>query len=161
MSKQQLGAIGSIDMLTAPELREELGHHFSALTRQFYRADKFMRIPLVVATPSAGAVSFTSTVGPYEGYAWDIGFLGVAGLTGGTTPDVLNLLFDGGPTFPWWQFTGNAFLQRFSRGQLVMLPGEVFKLQSVGSFAATGPVTLYGSVRTEMPAEKLGAVLAL
>jgi|SRR5215831_9237015 len=160
--KQELGPLGSADFLTAKELRQELSDHLASMKEVFYRADKYMRIPLVTGTAVAGNLTIKSTVGPYQGYAWDIAFIGVAGLTGGGTPDVVQLLFDGGPQYPWWVFTGAApnYLQRFSRGQMVMLPGETITLQSVGTFAATGPITLYGAIRTETPAVKLGSILA-
>jgi hypothetical protein len=146
-------------MLTPKELREELGHHFSALVRQFYRAETFMRIPLVTGFASSGVLSLASNVGPNQGYAWDIGFLGVAGLTVGTTPDIANMYFAGGATVPWWQFNGNTPMYTFSRGQMVMLPGETISLQSVGTFAATGEIILYGAIRTQMPTERLEKVV--
>jgi len=160
--KQELGPLGTADFLTARELREELGHHFTGLVQTFYRADKYMRVPLVIGQAAAGSLNIVSSVGPYQGYSWDISMLGIAGLTGGATPDVVQLFFNGGPAVPWWQFNGAApnFIQRFSRGQLVMYGGETIQLVSVGTFAATGPITLYGQIRTEMPTEKLGATMA-
>lgn len=146
-------------MLTAQELREALGHHFSDLVRQFYRAETPMRIPLVTGVASGGTLSIASTVGPEQGYAWDIGHIGVSGLTAGGSPDVVNMFFSGGPNVPWWQFNGNNFAYTFSRGQMVMYPGETITIASTGTFAATGMVMLYGMIRSNMPTEKLGKVV--
>lgn len=157
--KQTIGPLGEIDLLTSGELKDTLGHHFSALIREFYRAESFMRLPLVTGQASGGVLTVTSGVGPQQGYAWDIGHLGIAGLTTGATPDVVNVFFDGGPAVPWWQLNGNSFATTFSRGQLVMYPGETITLRSVGTFAATGIVTLFGMIRTQMPTEKLSKVL--
>jgi hypothetical protein len=158
--KQDLGPLGAVDLLTARELNESLGHHFDLLMQRWYRADKFMRVPLVTGTASGGVLNIVSTVGPAQGYAWDIGLLGVGGLTAGTTPDLVNMQFGGGPGVTWWQFTGNAFVSKFSRGEMVMLPGETFTLLSQGSFAATGPIVLYGNIRTEAPADKISSIFA-
>lgn len=162
--KQQLGGLGVVDLLTAKEMKEtlddSLGSRLDNLVRDLFRADKFMRVPLVTGTPAGSALSIDSTVGPRQGYAWDISMLGMAGLSTGTTPDIVNMLFNGGPQLPFWQFNGNNFAYTFSRGQMVMLPGETISLRSVGTLAATGTITLYGAIRTEMPAEKLGMTFA-
>jgi hypothetical protein len=123
-----------------------------------YRAVKPMRLPLVQGTPSGSALSVDSQVGPQQGYAWDISMLGIAGLTTGTTPDVVNMHFNGNTNLPWWQFNGNNFAYTFSRGQLFMLPGETISLRNVGTFNATGLITLFGMIRAEVPAEKLGMI---
>lgn len=155
---------GVLDLFTKQEAEESivgpLGHRLDAGIRQLYRADSFMRLPLVVAPVIGGAVDFISTVGPNQGYAWDVSLLGISGLTTGNTPDIINIGLDGGPNVAWWQLNGNNFAYTFSRGQFVILPGERISLTSVGTFLAAGPVTLFGMIRTQMPAPKLGAVLA-
>jgi hypothetical protein len=162
--KQNAGPLGILDLLTKPELEESLHNTFSHkidhIIREMHRAETFMRLPLIQGYASGGVLNLVSTVGPYQGYAWDIGLLGISGLTTGTTPDVVNMTFGGGPAVPWWQFNGNNFAYTFSRGQLVMLPGETITLQSTGAFAATGQITMFGMIRTEMPSEKIAAVVS-
>lgn len=163
--KQNAGPLGVLDFLTKSELQETLHgtvtHKIDAIIREMHRAETFMRLPLIQGVASGGNLTITSQVGPYQGYAWDIGLLGIAGLTPGTTPDVVNMYFNGGANVPWWQFNGNSFAYTFSRGQMIMLPGETITLQSVGAFAATGSVTMFGMIRTEMPSEKIAAVISL
>lgn len=161
--KQNAGPLGVLDFLTKDELRDSLQpftHKIDTIIREMHRAETFMRLPLIQGQAVGGALNIQSTVGPYQGYAWDIGLLGISGLTPGATPDIVNMSFGGGPNVPWWQFNGNSFAYTFSRGQLIMLPGETITLQSVGAFAATGLITMFGMIRTEMPSEKIAAVIS-
>lgn len=155
--KQDLGPLGTADLLTQKELNESMGHHFDLLIQRFYRADKYMRLPLVLGIAAAGSLNIASTVGPRQGYAWDISHFGVAGLASG---DVVGIQFAGGPPLNMWQLTAANPVNTFSRGQMVMLPGETLTVVNIGTFTSTAQITLYGQIRTEAPAEKMSAVLA-
>jgi len=165
--KLELGA--ELDTLTKPELDHSLGRAVDMI-RQEQRGLKYRRIPQLAGTPSAGALDIGgdnnvgtqwngNAVGPNQGWAWELGLVSIAGLTAGSTPDIVNLLITGsGGSLPWWQFNGNNFAYTFGRGELILLPGERLRLVSVGTIAAAGPITLFGSVRSQTPAEQLGRV---
>ena len=65
--KQDLGPLGMIDMLTDKELRESLGHHFSAEIREWYRGVDYLGF----AGQGNGTGTF-SIPGPDSGYCWSI-----------------------------------------------------------------------------------------
>jgi hypothetical protein len=165
--KLELGA--ELVTLTQGELDQSLGRAVETL-REEQRGVKYRRIPQLTGTPSGGALDIGgdnnvgtqwsgNAVGPSQGWAWELGLVSVAGLTPGTTPDIVNLCITGaGSSLPWWQFNGNNFAYTFGRGELVLQPGERLRLVSVGTIAATGAITLFGSVRAQAPAEKLGRV---
>jgi hypothetical protein len=165
--KLELGA--ELDTLSKNELDQSLGAVVAAV-REEQRGIKYRRIPQLSGTATGGSLDiggdnnvgtqwFGTPVGPREGWAWELGLVTVAGLTAGTSPDVVNLMIVGaGSSIPWWQFNGNSFAYTFGRGELVLLPGERLRLVSVGTIAATGAITLTGSIRAQAPAERLGRV---
>lgn len=64
--KQSLGPIGEVDLLTAKEMREAMGHQFSMFTRDFYRGVDYLGF---------AGVANASTVtigGPDSGYIWSV-----------------------------------------------------------------------------------------
>jgi hypothetical protein len=162
-AKFEIGA--EFETLTKDELHDELGAAVTQV-RESMRGVKYRRLPQLSGTAQGGVLDIGgdsqagwngNRVGPREGYAWIIGLLSVTGLTSGAVPDIVNLFINGaGSSLQWWQFNGNNFAYTFGDGQLVLLPGETLRLASVGAFAAAGTVTLIGSVRNELPAEKLG-----
>ena len=164
-AKFEIGA--EFETLTRDELSSELGTVVTAI-RETSRGYKYRRIPQLSGVASGGVLNIGgdagagttwngSPVGPREGFAWILGLVTVNGLTSGTTPDIVNLYINGaGSSNAWWQFNGNNFAYTFGDGELVLYPGETLSLQSVGTIAATGRITLTGSVRTQVPAEKLG-----
>ena len=163
--KIEVGA--ELDLLNKTELDHSLGKAVG-LIREQGRGLKYRRLPQLAGQAAAGALDIGgdspagwngNRVGPTQGNAWEIGLLSVAGLTAGATPDIVNLYIIGaGSALPWWQFNGNNFAYTFGRGELILLPGETFRL--AGTIAAAGTVTLFGSVRSQMPAERLGAITA-
>ena len=93
---------------------------------------------------------------PDEGRAWYLRHLVITGLTTGATPDVVNILR--GNTVIW-QLNGNQFAQTWGKSDILIKPGESLAYQSVGTFAATGTITITGAV-DDWPAEKTGAAVA-
>lgn len=92
--------------------------------------------------------------GPAQGYTWDVRLLVIEGLTASsTTPDVVNIRRSNASGRILWQLNGNQFAQTFSRGEMVLRPGETLFFQSVGTFAATGPVIAHGAA-DEVPAAR-------
>lgn len=174
-AKFEIGA--EFDILNKGELDKSLTAAVAgarAIVREELRGKKYRRLPQLAGVASGGVLNIGgdagggpggtwngNPVGPGQGYAWEIKLLSVTGLTsGGATPDIVNLYILGaGSALAWWQFNGNNFAYTFGAGDLVLLPGERLQLQSVGTFAATGMVTLAGSV-WQYPAEMFGKVAA-
>ena len=117
-----------------------------------------MRLPVINvkgANPfTAGGDSTANTPlqKPDEGRAWYLRHLVITGLTTGATPDVVNILR--GNTVIW-QLNGNQFAQTWGKSDIKIAPGESLAYQSVGTFAATGNITITGAV-DDYPAEKIG-----
>jgi hypothetical protein len=139
--------------------REEIAAVVSAQLRETYRGVKYMRLPVMSATPSASAVTIgdqaAGVIGPEQGYAWSLRRVVVDGMTTGTTPDVINMFRNaatGQP--PLWQFNGNNFGYTWGPLEMVLQPGDSLKFVSVGTFAATGVIRVTGEL-VEVPAEML------
>jgi hypothetical protein len=116
-----------------------------------------MRMPGLQGTPANSALSMgqgAQQVGPRDGFAWSIQRLVVQGLTTGATPDIVNFYFNNPEGVPVWQLNGNSFGTSFGKLQLTMYAGDNLVVTSVGTFAATGTITVQGEV-LEVPAEML------
>jgi hypothetical protein len=134
--------------------------------RERARGVKWLRLPIMQALPSGGAVTLDEHTahaepGPQQGYAWSITRMIVDGLTSGTTPDVVNLYRNGitGQP-PLWQFNGNNFGYTWGIGQMILSPGDTLKLASTGTFAATGLIRVTGEL-FEVPAEMLSKLVVI
>lgn len=165
MAKAKLDFGVEIDLLNQQELHDTLGDQFANWEYQRLRGTKHMRLPETLAGKSglvtAGTLTLGETtgqhVGPEVGYSWTIMRLVVNGLTSGSTPDVVNL-YRGTPAgIPLWQFNGNNFGYTFGKLEITLNGGETFALASVGTFAATGQITLSGEL-IEVPAELVGKI---
>ena len=164
MAVFELHAGGRMETTTPAELHQALVRQDERL-----RADlagiKWRRLPRLFGTAVSGVLDIGGDskagwngqpVGPASGFAWSIKLGTVAGLTTGATPDIVNLYIQGAnSSVPWWQFNGNNFAYTFGKGDLVILSGESIRLASVGTFVATGTITLLGSV-WQVPQEELG-----
>lgn len=161
------------DFLSPSELEEGLSKHAKHLSGLLDSSGvKYRRLPLLSGTASGGVLDIGgdtgagvtwngNPVGPKQGNAWIIGLLSVNGLTATPVADIVNLYINGaGSSNAWWQFNGANFAYTFGDGQIVLLPGETLRLASPGTIAATGTISLIGSVRSEVPAEKLGGVVS-
>lgn len=143
-------------------LQQSMDATHSAILRQSeimqaqLRGEKWFRLPLITgkAVSSVLQAGFPQTVGPDGGWAWSLRRIVITGMTRGATPDIVDLFFNDFTTQPVWEFNGNNFGYTFGRLELVMRPGDVLLMQSVGTFAATGNVTLSGEY-IELPAEQL------
>jgi hypothetical protein len=146
------------ETLTKGELDDSLaGYRAAARAEELEKARgrKYMRLnPPVTGIAVASVLqiggdfpntgpggTLTQPPQPRAGYAWAMRRMSVTGLTAGTTPDIVNLLRRTGGK-PCWQFNGNNFGYTFSHEQIVFLEGETPVLVSVGTFAATGMITL-------------------
>jgi hypothetical protein len=158
----------AFETLTKPELKEGLAEHLAETEqRAIARGKKYGRLNPPITGQAAGGLlqmggdfpntgpagTAVQTVQPRPGYAWAMRRLSVSGLTTGTTPDIVNLYRRTGSR-PVWQFNGNNFAYTFSFAEMVYLEGETPILQSVGTFAATGVITLDADF-VEVPQEEL------
>jgi len=64
--KQDLGPLGVIDLLTDSELRQSLGHHFSAQVREWYRGVDYLGFY------GTGPATQILVPGPDSGYCWSL-----------------------------------------------------------------------------------------
>lgn len=164
-----------IDLLTAPEVAEVLARRDAAQRAQL-AGIKYRPHVLLTGYPVAGVLDIggdTITdrggglgpawngqpVGPLAGYAWAVRRMVITGLTpSATTPDVVNFYLHGSGAGPEWQLNGNSFGQTFSWGEMVVMPGEVVRIASLGAFAAIGLIRLKLAL-VQVPAERLGELV--
>lgn len=141
-----------VDMLTKDELDDSLRAHGDALVQGAVEGIKWRRLPRLYGTASGGVLTLgTDTpVGPDQGYAWSLRRLYIDGLTGGSTPDVVQLYRNGTTEDPLWQISGATPQATFGRLELVLLGCDTLIVASTGTFAATGTITVSGEL-TEVP----------
>lgn len=177
MSKVRLDIGAEVDFLTKGELDDSLEkqdeRRAKAAERERLSGVKYFRLPRLFATPASGTVVLgqawsangTSQVytdqicGPNQGYVWSIRRISVTGLGTGNSPDLLNIYRNDITFDPVWQLNGNSFAYTFSRGELMLLPGEKLVASSLGSMTATTQVVLSGEA-VEVPAELIGKLVA-
>jgi hypothetical protein len=147
--------------VTVPDA-EDIAAIVSGQLRERARGIKFMRFPQVYGTAAASKLSVGAAfqVGPDSGYVWSLLRVIVNGMTTGATPDVVNLYVNDAGSQPLWQFNGNNFGYTFGPGEIIINPGEILFMQSVGTFAATGTITMSGGL-VEVPAEMAGKLLTV
>jgi hypothetical protein len=152
------------DILSPEENRRHLAEQFGAWERAALSGIKLMGLPSLQGSAVGGVLSLGNAAprcGPDSSYIWSISRLVVTGLTAGATPDVVNFYLNDtragtGPIF--WQLNGNQFGETFGRGQMPVFGGEILLCQSVGTFAATGVITVSGTA-WQVPAEAVGKLL--
>ena len=119
-----------------------------------YRAEKFVRLPVVQATGanpfSMGGDTGLLNVSPGQGWIWALRELTIEGLTAGATPDVINIRRGSAQGQIIWQLNGNQFCQTWGKSQKIIYAGETLFYQSVGTFAAVGTIKAYGMAQ-EVP----------
>ncbi len=142
----------TVDIPSAREVADLV----AAEQRAALRGIKVMRLPQISGKASGSALSIgaAANIGPAAGYAWSLRRVIITGMTTGATPDVVNLYTGDVNSQPLWQFNGNNFGYTFGKLEQVIQPGEILLLASVGTFAATGIITMSGSL-VEVPAEML------
>jgi hypothetical protein len=179
VARYKFGIGEFFESLTKGELDESLSAYrkqAEANQRAAARGSKYMRLnPPITGTASGGALqmggdypntgpqgTLSQAPAPRAGYAWAMRRMSVAGLTTGTTPDLVNLhrrtpggVYTGGTLSNGiWQFNGNNFAYTFSFGEMVFLEGETPVLTSTGAFASTATITLSADY-LEVPQEML------
>jgi hypothetical protein len=134
----------------------------SELERQ--RTKKFVKIPQLTGQAVGGVLntggdSNVQRCGPDLGYIWSISYLAIEGLTTGASQDTVQIFrsTNTGQGRLLWQLTGNQPVSTFGKGQLPVWPGDTLYVVSLGTFSATGPVTLSGAAR-EVAAQRMGEV---
>jgi hypothetical protein len=149
------------DVLSPAEHRGQLRGELQDWDRARATGRKWMHLPPLQGAASSGTLLIghaAPVCGPMSGYIWTVTRLVVTGLTTGTSPDVVNFFLNdsrGGAAPVWWQLNGNSFGETFGRGQLLVMPGETVICRSLGTFAATGTITVTGDVE-QVPAEMQG-----
>lgn len=149
------------DVLSPGEHRSTLRGELEAAERARETGRKWMHLPPLQGTAAAGVLLLghaAPVCGPMSGYIWSVSRLVVTGLTTGATPDIVNFFLNdsrGGAAPVWWQLNGNQFGETFGRGQLLIMPGETLICRSLGSFAATGTITVTGDLE-QVPAQMQG-----
>lgn len=150
------------DVVTPGEHRAAL-HEALANERQREIGKKWLHLPALQGAASGGVLLLGHAApicGPRAGYFWTVTRLVVTGLTAGATPDIVNFFLNdsvGGAGPVWWQLNGNSFGETFGRGQLLVMPGEQIIVRSLGTFSATGTITVTGDLE-EVPAEMQGKI---
>ena len=111
--------------------------------------------PFTLGGDQPGTSGTPFTLGPEQGYVWSLRDLVIEGLTSGATPDVINIRLQNaaGPLF--WQLNGNSFGVTFGRGDKVLFGGESLFFASVGTFASTATIKVFGMAEN-LPAERIG-----
>lgn len=77
--KQDLGPLGSVDLLTHSELKETMGHSLSAQVREWYRGIDYLGF-----AGQGNGTGQISVPGPAQGYAWDVRLVAVQLSAAGT-----------------------------------------------------------------------------
>lgn len=147
-----------LDLLTKDELDASLRSHGDALIAGAVRGIGYKRLPQISGAAAGGVLLLGAdvpVVGPPAGMAWSLRRVYISGLTAGATPDVVALYRNGTAGQPVWQISGASPQETFGRLEAVWLGGETIVVASVGTFAATGTITVSGEL-TEVPAEMLG-----
>lgn len=160
MAKFLLDFQTEIELVTPNELDKALQSHQDALVSAFLRGIKHMKLPRLRGEASAGVLTLGETPpqsGPASGFAWSIRRLAVTGLASGVTPDVVAFYRNGTTTDLLWQLDGNKPVEKFGHGQIVLNGGDILVCANVGTFAATGVITVSGEV-SEVPEEMLGKI---
>lgn len=148
MAKFTIEAGAKIDLLTQEELRGALAEQ-----RAPWQAVSFVRLPVITAQGanpfSAAGDSGGPLHSPDMGYVWSLRHLVILGLTRGTTPDVVQI-FRGQLVI--WELNGNQYAQTWGRGEIMINQGETLAYKSVGTFAATGQISIHG-MAWQVPAQ--------
>lgn len=171
MAKVKLDIGATVDFLNKDELSQELEKNqqrAQAAERESLSGIKYMRLPLMYATPSNGTVRLGEVwpgqpytdqfAGPNQGYVWSIRRLVVTGLGTGTSPDIMNFYRNGVSGELIWQLNGNSFGETFGRAEMILLPDERLIAQSLGSMTSTNQVTVRGDV-IQVPSQMLGKLV--
>lgn len=157
MAKVKLDFGAEFEVLTQGELDDSLCRSYDRAALAMVRGIRYRRLPILSGAAVSGVLTLGVTApesGPDSGFAWSLRRIFVNGLTGGATPDVVQLFRNGGGEQPMWQISGASPGQTFGRLEAVLLGGETLVVASSGTFAATGQITVSGEL-IEVPSEML------
>lgn len=160
MAKFLLDFQTEIELVTPGELTKALQSHQDAMVSAFLRGIKHMKLPRLRGEASAGVLELgvaPPQSGPSSGFAWSVRRLAVTGLTSGVTPDVVGIYRNGNTSDLLWQLDGNKPVEKFGHGQIVLNGGDTLVAANIGTFTATGVITVSGEV-SEVPEEMLGKI---
>jgi len=130
---------------------------------------KPIRFPKLIGTGSTslamGGDNAPPSLAVPEGFVVAVRELVVEGMTGGGTPDVINIWRRGSvpagtvnakvPGEGFWQLNGNVFFQTWGYGEKLLWPGEALLYTAGSPFAATGQIIAHG-IWELVPAEMIG-----
>lgn len=146
--KQDLGPLGTIDLLTDKELRESLGHHFTAQIREWYRGIDYLGF--------SGQGNGTSTLiipGPQQGYTWNLKIasaqLSAAGVLS-VYPGDNNTVAPIGVVTAITNFVNNDAVITWSSNQAVIKDGRNI------TFAASQIINTFRLMVQQVPTEMQG-----
>jgi len=122
---------------------------------------KPMRLNKIIGTGSATLVmggDKDPKHSPPEGFVWAVRELVVEGMTGGGTPDIINIWRQGvaaqtGNGF--WQLNGNVFFQTWGYGEKLLFPGEALLYTAGATFNSTAQIIAHG-IAESVPGEMIG-----
>lgn len=159
MAKVKLDFGAELDVLTQRELDDSLSRAHGRAAYAMLRGIRYRRLPQLTGEAASGVLVLGATggqviAGPESGLAWSLRRIYVNGLTAGATPDVVALYRNGTAGQPIWQISGDVPQQTFGRLEAVLQGGETLIVASLGTFAATGPITVSGEL-IEIPSEML------
>jgi hypothetical protein len=133
MSKQDMGPLGSVDLLTNKELHDTMGHHLDHYLLEKYRGIDYMGL----AGPGNGTNTITLP-GPDMGYAWSYKLISAqlagAGVLSAYPSDNTNVapvgvataVVNGANTDAVIQFSTNAFVLKDGRN-ITLLATQVIQ----------------------------------
>jgi hypothetical protein len=172
MAKQDAGPIGTLDILTAPELKEALGHAIDPVMRAL-RGEKLMRMPTARITASGstanlGQIQGDAPLGPESGYLWRVAHITVT--SSAITDTARYVLYVGTDVTDYSQIrlwdaqTGGATPGQnvnvgYNPGSRAMwiFPGEQVYAQILG--ATSGNSYALAGVAAQVPAEMMGKLI--
>lgn len=157
MAKVKFDIGAEIDPVTPHEHAQQIERMATNLWVERARGVKHMRLPGIQGTPAGSALLMgigQQQTGPKDGFAWSLQRLVISGLTTGATPDVVNFYLNNQEGVPFWQLNGNQFGVSFGKLQATMYAGDILIVESVGTFNATGTITVQGEI-IEVPMELL------
>lgn len=163
MTRVKFDVGAEADILSPGEHAGIMRMTFANWEAEKLRGVKHMRMPMLQGTAVNGSLIIDppQPIGPREGFAWSIRRLVAFGLTtasGSATPDIINLYFNHATgAVPAWQLNGNNFGYTFGRLELTMYGGDKLIVNSLGTFQATGTITIGGEL-IECPAEMLAKI---
>lgn len=149
MAKFVLDFGAEIDLLSQKELDDSLRAAGDRMAQGLLEGVKWRRLPRLYGTAAGGVLTLGLTApqaGPEPGYSWSLRRLYVNGLTAGATPDVVQLFRNGTNSDPLWQISGASPQQTWGRLELVLSGGDNLIVASLGTFAATGTITVSGEL---------------